>query len=347
MQSLHSNESSGVSSWFYLDSIGQQFGPFANDTMRTWHSKGYFSKEVSLLVRAPCWSSFVSVESIWPNARDAFTDASNSSQLLASTHPGQTAGHIGADSASSCTPYSVTDHVSNDTTTALFAKAAEGQNFTTVDCMDLVVAGHEGMEDLSAGGGSLQGERSLGQRMQSDAAPGNSVRMQGIIKSFNSKQGFGFIQSQDAFSSFGRDVFLHKAQIGKLKVGAEVTYIIELNRHGMPQARDLLTLDGTAAHAATNAVMGSEGARHGRVATERAESGHGPAAPGSKRSSKATIRLSSLATRARSVPPSAFEPGLLPTSTEARSEHGNMHGAGPGCDSGWASMQVAPLSPAS
>merc|ERR1719198_1602370 len=43
---------------------------------------------------------------------------------------------------------------------------------------------------------------------------------------------------------FGRDIFLHKAQIGDLKVGAEVTFGVEYNKQGMPQARDLMTLDG-------------------------------------------------------------------------------------------------------
>eukprot|EP00930_Biecheleria_cincta_P019790 TRINITY_DN15026_c0_g1_i2.p1 TRINITY_DN15026_c0_g1~~TRINITY_DN15026_c0_g1_i2.p1 ORF type:complete len:242 (+),score=59.75 TRINITY_DN15026_c0_g1_i2:83-727(+) len=71
-------------------------------------------------------------------------------------------------------------------------------------------------------------------------------RFRGRIKSFNAKQGFGFIENPDAYAIFGRDVFLHKAQIGNLKVGTEVTYGVEMNKQGMPQARDLVTLDGQA-----------------------------------------------------------------------------------------------------
>merc|ERR1719245_1652451 len=69
-------------------------------------------------------------------------------------------------------------------------------------------------------------------------------RMQGRIKSFNAKQGFGFIESPEAHAMFGRDIFLHKAQIGDLKVGTVVTFTVESNKQGMPQARNLVTIDG-------------------------------------------------------------------------------------------------------
>lgn len=69
-------------------------------------------------------------------------------------------------------------------------------------------------------------------------------RFEGRIKSFNAKQGFGFIECPEAHAIFGRDVFLHKAQIGDLKVGTQVTYSVEMNKQGMPQARELTTLDG-------------------------------------------------------------------------------------------------------
>merc|ERR1719277_2173175 len=69
-------------------------------------------------------------------------------------------------------------------------------------------------------------------------------RFEGRIKSFNAKQGFGFIECAEAHAIFGRDVFLHKAQIGDLKVGTQVTYTVEMNKQGMPQARELATLEG-------------------------------------------------------------------------------------------------------
>lgn len=64
-------------------------------------------------------------------------------------------------------------------------------------------------------------------------------RFNGHIKSYNAKQGFGFIECPEIAAVFGRDVFLHKAQFGDRKVGVEVTFKVEPNKHGMPQARDL------------------------------------------------------------------------------------------------------------
>lgn len=43
---------------------------------------------------------------------------------------------------------------------------------------------------------------------------------------------------------FGRDVFIHRKQIGDLRVGDELTFICETNKEGNPQARDPLHMDG-------------------------------------------------------------------------------------------------------
>merc|ERR1740123_2206730 len=86
-----------------------------------------------------------------------------------------------------------------------------------------------------------------GQPLMPQAAGGPGVptgRFQGRIKSFNAKQGFGFIECPEAHAVFGRDIFLHKMQIGDLKVHADVAFSVETNKAGMPQARDLTTLDG-------------------------------------------------------------------------------------------------------
>jgi len=71
-----------------------------------------------------------------------------------------------------------------------------------------------------------------------------SGRYVGRIKSFNPRHGFGFIDCPDAYARFGRDVFIHKAQLGDLEVGSEVTFYCESNKDGMPQARDILHLNG-------------------------------------------------------------------------------------------------------
>merc|ERR1719503_442582 len=83
-------------------------------------------------------------------------------------------------------------------------------------------------------------------------------RLSGRVKSFNAKQGFGFIECPQIQAMYGRDVFLHKAQIGDLKVGTEITFGVEPNKQGMPQARDLLTLDGKAPGPAPNDPKGGK-----------------------------------------------------------------------------------------
>merc|ERR1712083_1286919 len=43
----------------------------------------------------------------------------------------------------------------------------------------------------------------------------------------------------------GRDVFIHRKQMGDLEVGEEITFVCEVNKDGMPQARDILCADGS------------------------------------------------------------------------------------------------------
>merc|ERR1712054_138047 len=75
-------------------------------------------------------------------------------------------------------------------------------------------------------------------------AKGNR-RFQGRIKSFNSEKGYGFIESAEAYQIHGRDVFLHKAHIGSFAVGTFISFTVDTNKEGMPQARDLAASDGS------------------------------------------------------------------------------------------------------
>jgi len=72
--------------------------------------------------------------------------------------------------------------------------------------------------------------------------PGRCV---GRIKSFNPNHGFGFVDCPAMYERFGRDVFIHKAQLGDFKVGTDITFVCEPNKDGLPQARDPLLLDGS------------------------------------------------------------------------------------------------------
>lgn len=69
-------------------------------------------------------------------------------------------------------------------------------------------------------------------------------RFEGKIKSFNRKKGFGFISSNRAWEIFGRDVFLHKAQFWDVEIGSMVKFRVEINKEGMPQAREVVQIHG-------------------------------------------------------------------------------------------------------
>jgi len=89
-------------------------------------------------------------------------------------------------------------------------------------------------------------------------APGTAqIIYVGRVKSYNPKQGYGFLESAEAKEHFGRDVFIHKAQMGELLdrfLGRRtrldpavlkmlVQFSVEINNSGMPQARDVLRVD--------------------------------------------------------------------------------------------------------
>jgi len=69
-------------------------------------------------------------------------------------------------------------------------------------------------------------------------------RLRGRIKSFNSEKGFGFIECQEMYDKYGRDVFIHRKQLGDFEVGMDITFFCDANKEGMPQAREPETLDG-------------------------------------------------------------------------------------------------------
>jgi len=62
-------------------------------------------------------------------------------------------------------------------------------------------------------------------------------RYHGKIKSFNTTNGFGFIQCAETEDLYGRDVFFNHAIEGGVEPGAAVTFEVLLNSDGQPQAR--------------------------------------------------------------------------------------------------------------
>eukprot|EP00931_Biecheleriopsis_adriatica_P056214 TRINITY_DN332_c1_g4_i1.p1 TRINITY_DN332_c1_g4~~TRINITY_DN332_c1_g4_i1.p1 ORF type:complete len:349 (-),score=103.38 TRINITY_DN332_c1_g4_i1:83-1063(-) len=81
-------------------------------------------------------------------------------------------------------------------------------------------------------------------QVASKTTTGPVPRELGRIKSFNEEKGYGFIDCPRVFQQFGRDAFVHKAQMNGFKVGDEVTLVVTLNDSGLPQAKDLQSTTG-------------------------------------------------------------------------------------------------------
>lgn len=67
----------------------------------------------------------------------------------------------------------------------------------------------------------------------------------GNIKSFNTKNGYGFISCPD-LNSVGcpNDVFLHHAQLNGFEVGDAIQFTVYMNSKGQPQAKDVVAAQG-------------------------------------------------------------------------------------------------------
>eukprot|EP00440_Ansanella_granifera_P074704 gb/GFBE01081070.1/.p1 GENE.gb/GFBE01081070.1/~~gb/GFBE01081070.1/.p1 ORF type:complete len:285 (+),score=38.37 gb/GFBE01081070.1/:1-855(+) len=227
--------------WFYLDLKGKEFGPFSNHSMRYWFDKGFFPREVGFVVRPETWKTGVNIRLLWPNVFDSFASPPDPIllQVLGLDNVWQPATSTGTTRDTGA--YSMAGSQTADATvTTKRIYSAISARSSTMDSSNCTV-------DIDGGNTNPGSWEDPAPQGLQEATSGNSNRMRGIIKSFNWKQGFGFIESQEAYQVYGRDVFLHKAQIGKLNVGAQVTFCVELNRQSMPQARDLFTLDGIAA----------------------------------------------------------------------------------------------------
>lgn len=61
----------------------------------------------------------------------------------------------------------------------------------------------------------------------------------GRIKSFNEKQGYGFIHCEELHGQYGRDVFIPQSQFKSLNIGDQVSFHIQVKR-GQPQAHDVV-----------------------------------------------------------------------------------------------------------
>eukprot|EP00933_Yihiella_yeosuensis_P070690 TRINITY_DN7883_c0_g1_i1.p1 TRINITY_DN7883_c0_g1~~TRINITY_DN7883_c0_g1_i1.p1 ORF type:complete len:266 (+),score=44.56 TRINITY_DN7883_c0_g1_i1:61-798(+) len=69
---------------------------------------------------------------------------------------------------------------------------------------------------------------------------------EGVIKSFNQAQGYGFIACQALSAQGFNDVFLHQRQLNSFDVGDHVAFAATLNARGQPQAQTLKASQGGA-----------------------------------------------------------------------------------------------------
>jgi len=253
-------ESDGLK-WFYLDSTGQEFGPFHGETMREWYNQGFFPIMDDLLVRLPLWNKHVALREIYPEPNSAFLglplippdlqqqlpthcggqqlQISNQGfleghrQYAADGHQSRSGRQLGEEMPPFAAPQQFEGYYMMPQAGGYAAPSPSPAPPYSYSAM------RPGFPSPTHQPGAYDCFSFPG---QSPGAMNN--RFQGRIKSFNSKQGFGFIECSAAHAIYGRDVFLHKAQIGDLKIGTEVTFGVDTNKQGMPQARDLVTLDG-------------------------------------------------------------------------------------------------------
>jgi len=66
------------------------------------------------------------------------------------------------------------------------------------------------------------------------------ARYQGVVKSFNAQKGWGFIECEDTFESYGKDMFVMKGALpgGDISKGEAVTFTVVQTPSG-PQAQDV------------------------------------------------------------------------------------------------------------
>lgn len=111
--------------------------------------------------------------------------------------------------------------------------------------IDMSMGGGKGWDSGKGDGGKGKSkDASYGKAggARSDAGPdvmeelGQGV---GVLKSFNQKNGYGFIDCPEMKELGYQDVFLHQAQVGNFNVGDQVMFTCFLNSKGKAQAKDL------------------------------------------------------------------------------------------------------------
>merc|ERR550525_1281278 len=113
---------------------------------------------------------------------------------------------------------------------------SKGKGSADMGCMG---KGCMGMGCMGKGCGGGLGKQGTG---KGDGELTEIGQYQGVIKSFNPNNGYGFIDCpQLKAEGQMNDVFLHQAQLGDFAVGSPVIFTLYLTPKGQPRAKNLVS----------------------------------------------------------------------------------------------------------
>jgi cold shock CspA family protein len=259
--------------WHYVDSTGQEFGPFPSSTMRGWFQQGFFPMQGDLLVRLSSWTEHQKIGQLYgdPINETAFDGPPRQVQGAPQASRPAPAPSGGGGRSKQGGGRGGGRGGGNNTGGALELAPQMGYDAL----MPNAAAFFGGMPGAMMPGAAMQGAglapygfpavrpggyspmSPFGGMPMMAPGPGQTTgRFHGRIKSFNAQKGFGFIECPEAHAIYGRDVFLHKAQIADFQIGSELSFAVEMNKSNMPQARDLSEVDNFSMLAAGAMGMG-------------------------------------------------------------------------------------------
>ncbi len=71
-------------------------------------------------------------------------------------------------------------------------------------------------------------------------------RFEGVVKSYWSKKGYGFLECPHTFAAYGCDIYINRLAIGLFQKGDRVYFSVELNKEGKPQGKNLFPVTAEA-----------------------------------------------------------------------------------------------------
>lgn len=220
--SAHSGETDAETQWLYLDGAGQEFGPFVGSVMERLFAQEFFRQGRNLLVRQSSWCRHVPVRSLFPDGEEVAFAAPLGPPGQPEMPPG--GRNDAGDSSGHKRPILLPTgpYKPPKVKNGVVVRAER----PTVEAAEL---------------GMMQPPSDFRQTFSSELGTDAGLAY-GRLKSFSVSKGFGFIESPECYERFGRDVFMHWEEKAELPIGTYVTFQVERNNNGMPQARNVRLL---------------------------------------------------------------------------------------------------------